>query len=210
MLTYKESKGQAFATLEGNWGKAAIASLIYFVIPAVLSSGGSFAFPKSPEQLLGASDGWSVIVGILLLPLSWGYCYYFLKMSRRQGVDYGTLFEGFKGYLRICLTMLLMQIYICLWALLLIVPGIIKSYSYAMTPFILADDPNIKYDEAIEKSMKMMDGKKTELFLIDLSMIGWFLLSCLTLGIGFLFSYPYNVSAHAHFYESIKEDLYNA
>lgn len=207
MLTYTESKDRAFATLEGNWGKAAIASLIYFLIPTLVSGSGSFVFPKSPEQIVSISDGWSIVASLLILPLSWGYYVYFLKMSRRQAVDYGNLFDGFKDYLRIWLTMLLVEIYTLLWSLLLIVPGIIKYYSYSMTSFILADDPNIKYDEAIEKSMKMMQGKKMELFFIDLSMIGWFLLSCLSLGIGFLFLYPYNVSAHAHFYESIKEDI---
>jgi len=205
MLTYSESKNRALATLEGNWGKAAIASLIYFLIPSLLSGGVGFAFPKTPEQIIGVSDGWGVLVGVLLLPLTWGYSVFFLRMSRRQTVDYGNLFDGFKDYLRICLTMLLVNIYTFLWALLLIVPGIIKYYSYSMTPFILADDPDIKYDEAIEKSMRIMQGKKMELFFIDLSMIGWFILSCLSLGIGFLFLYPYNVSAHAHFYESIKE-----
>lgn len=102
--------------------------------------------------------------------------------------------------------MLLVEIYTSLWTLLFIVPGIIKHYSYAMTSFILADDPDIRYNDAIEMSMAMMDGKKKELFLIDLSMIGWFLLSCLTLGIGFLFLYPYNITAHAHFYESLKAE----
>lgn len=120
-----------------------------------------------------------------------------------RDADYGTLFDGFKDYLRIFLTMLLVQIYTVLWMLLLIVPGIIKSYSYSMTSFVLADNPDMKYDAAIEESMRLMKGHKMDLFLLDLSMIGWGILSLLTAGIGLLFLAPYNTTAHAHFYEGL-------
>ena len=101
--------------------------------------------------------------------------------------------------------MLLKMVYTMLWMLLLIVPGIIKSYSYAMTEYILKDDLEITENAAIEKSMQMMEGHKMELFLLDLSFIGWALLSILSCGIGFFFLEPYMITARAHFYEDLKQ-----
>jgi uncharacterized membrane protein len=103
--------------------------------------------------------------------------------------------------------MLLKAIYLILWTLLLIIPGIIKSYSYAMTEFILKDNPEMKNNAAIEKSMAMMQGKKMKLFLLDLSFIGWIILAILTLGLGFVLLVPYMYTARAAFYEDLKAEL---
>jgi len=119
------------------------------------------------------------------------------------------LFDGFSQYVRITLAELLKGIYVLLWLFLFIIPGFVKSYSYAMTEFILKDNPEISGEDAICLSMKMMQGHKMQLFLLDLSMIGWLILSFLTLGIGFLFLVPYNYSAHAHFYEDLKAEYDN-
>ena len=91
-----------------------------------------------------------------------------------------------------------------LWSLLLVIPGIIKSYSYAMTSFILKDEPEMKNNAAIEKSMVMMDGNKMKLFMLDLSFIGWAILCLFTFGIGFFFLQPYMQASHAAFYEDLK------
>ena len=144
--------------------------------------------------------------GLFVIPLSWGYGVLWLALARNENVDYGMLFDGFKDYLRIFLTLLLVQIYTILWMLLLIIPGLVKCYSYSMTSFILKDNPEMKYDAAINESMRMMQGHKMKLFLLDLSFIGWFFLSILTLGIGFLFLQPYMSTAHAHFYEDLKTE----
>lgn len=146
------------------------------------------------------------MVSILLLPVSWGYAIYFLRHVRMETTYWSMLFDGFKDYLRIFPTLLLVGIYTMLWSLLLIVPGIMKSYSYAMTSYVLLDHPEMKYNAAIEESMRLMKGHRMDLFMIDLTMIGWFILSCLTLGIGFLFLGPYNSMAHAHFYEGLISD----
>lgn len=79
-----------------------------------------------------------------------------------------------------------------------------------MVPYILKDNPEIKNNKAINLSMKMMEDYKTDLFLLDLSMIGWFILSILTCGIGFLLLIPYVKTVHAHFYEEVKQDLENS
>ena len=200
MKTISEYKDMALRSLEGNWGKAAIASLIFYAIMEIVGYSPSFVLDPAPGLI---TQGF---LTLLLLPLAWGYAVFFLRLIRRENTDYGRLFDGFSQYGRILLAELLKGIYELLWALLLIVPGIIKSYSYSMTEFLLKDNPGMSGEEAICESMRLMQGHKMQLFLLDLSMIGWLILSCLTLGIGFLFLIPYMYSAHAHFYEDLKDN----
>ena len=102
--------------------------------------------------------------------------------------------------------MLLMTIYTILWSLLLIVPGIIKSLSYALTPYIVAEKPELSANESIELSMKMMDGHKMDLFLIILGFLGLAVLSIFTLCIGYLWLAPYMYAKMAAFYEDVKAE----
>ena len=200
MKTISEYKDLALQSLEGNWTKVAVASFINFVILEVLGSGPSlFMEPTAGAIMQG-------VVTIILLPMLWSYIVFFLRLIRKEDLAYGHLFDGFRQYVRIFLAMLLKGIYVLLWSLLLIIPGIIKEYSYAMTENILKDNPDMSGEQAICESMRMMEGHKMQLFLLDLSMIGWLILSILTLGIGFLFSYPYLCTAHAHFYEDVKKE----
>ena len=111
-----------------------------------------------------------------------------------------------KQYLRITLTLLLQGIYTFLWTLLLVIPGIIKHYSYSMTSYVLHDNPELKYDDAIDRSIKLMKGHKMKLFLLDLSFIGWILLGIITCGIGMLWVYPYWLTSHAAFYNDLLEE----
>ena len=200
MKTISEYKDLALQSLEGNWTKVAVASFINFVILEVLGSGPSlFMEPTAGAIMQG-------VVTIILLPMLWSYIVFFLRLIRKEDLAYGHLFDGFRQYVRIFLAMLLKGIYVLLWSLLLIIPGIIKEYSYAMTENILKDNPDMSGEQAIRESMRMMEGHKMQLFLLDLSMIGWLILSILSLGIGFLFSYPYLCTAHAHFYEDVKAE----
>lgn len=196
MISISQCKERAAGSLSGNWGRFAIAVIIYYILMGVPAFSLSYA----------VVDGLGNIVQILLLPLFYGLMVMCLNQARGKRADIEQMFEGFYDYVRIFTTMLLTGIYTVLWSLLLIVPGIIKSYSYSMTPFILKDYPGMKNNDAIDESIDMMKGHKKELFLLDLSMIGWFILSCLTLGIGFLFLIPYNYTAHAHFYEELKKE----
>ena len=110
------------------------------------------------------------------------------------------MFDMFKeGFLQA----LLCSIYLVLWTLLFIIPGIVKSLSYAMTPFILLENPYMSAKEAITASRKLMDGHKGELFILGLSFIGWEFLCVLTCGIGYLFLNPYMNAAHAAFYRNL-------
>lgn len=198
METITTYKNRAIASLTNKWGAAALVTLIYMVI----------------TYFVCGVAGWmneflSSVMSLLLAPMAWGLTVIFLGVARGEGIENGRLFDGFKDYSRIFTTILLQGIYTFLWALLLIVPGIIKSYSYAMTQFILKDNPELSNNAAIERSMELMEGRKMQLFLLDLSMIGWAILSVLTCGIGFLFLMPYVYTAHAHFYEdALKEEGY--
>lgn len=197
MRTNSELKNAAIASLTGKWGEAAILVLIYFLV--VIGISGALGMNEKTSYA-------SPLLNFLIYPMVWGMNVAFLEVSRGMKVEYGRLIDGYKDFARIALTGLLKYVYIILWTLLLIIPGIVKCYSYSMTEFILRDDPEISCNAAIEKSMQMMRGNKMKLFLLDLSFIGWAILCIFTLGIGFLFLSPYMETAHAHFYDDIKDD----
>lgn len=186
----------ACSQLKGHWKPAVLFTLVYVIIASV-------------AQLIGSkSDLVSILISLfVLIPLQYGYNVAFLGFKRTgETVKIEQLFDAFKDYGRVALTSILQCIYIFLWTLLLIVPGIIKSLSYSQTYYILKDYPELKNNEAIELSMAMMKGHKFDYFYLTLTFIGWILLSILTLGIGFLWISPYICTASAHFYEYVKED----
>lgn len=194
-----ELRQEACNALSGNWLLAALAMLICMAIAAIC------AYIPIIGSLL------CIFVG---LPISWGIYILFQDIYYRKPFNGSTMisnmFRGFNDYGRIFGTMFLVQLYTFLWTLLLIVPGIIKACSYAMTPFILREHPELSYNAAIEKSMAMMEGHKMKYFLLTLSFIGWALLCVLTLGIGYLFLYPYVYTSYAAFYEDLKKESYAA
>lgn len=130
----------------------------------------------------------------------------FLKVYNKQEFELGNLFDGFKDFSRALSAYLLMSLYIFLWLLLLIVPGIIAALGYSMTFFIMAEDPDLPATEAMQKSKQMMFGHKTELFVLGLTFIGWIILGALSFGIGFLWLNSYWYTAYTIFYKKIKEN----
>ncbi len=131
-----------------------------------------------------------------------------LKRFRgEEDLNMGTLFEGFKKYGHVLGGMWWMYLFIYLWSLLFIVPGIIKSIAYSMTPYILMDQPEIGAKEALKLSMQMTDGHKGQIFVMYLSFIGWQLLNGITYGIlGIFYVNPYYSCSLAGIYESLKND----
>ena len=198
MRTNQDYKNRALQCLEGNWGKAVVALLIGYAV--LLLPPYCFMLCMTDSPVAGLSNLWS----FAMLPLSWGMTVFFLRIARSEETAVGQLFDGFKDYWRIFSTLLLRGIYVLLWTLLLIVPGIIKNYSYAMTEYVLKDDPSLSANAAIERSMALMKGNKMRLFLLHLSFIGWGILAMMTLGIGLLLLIPYMSTAQAHFYEDLK------
>lgn len=160
--------------------------------------------------ILGLLNFFSIfIVGTLLVSQSLMN----LNVYRKKDFLFEDMIEPFKiNYVNTLTTYLLKMVFIFLWSLLFIIPGIIKRFSYAMTEFILVDNPKLTANEAITKSKEMMNGNKWRYFLLHLSFIGWYLLSILTFGIGFVFLAPYIKAAETAFYlELINEDtlIYN-
>ncbi|MBQ6796634.1 MAG: DUF975 family protein [Clostridia bacterium] len=133
-----------------------------------------------------------------------GLCFFFLR-NRHSDTNLSNLFAGYKNGLSVnIVTMLLRTIFIALWSLLFVIPGIVKMYEYSMIPYILADNPGISRKDAFALSKKMTNGNKGKLFVLDLSFIGWGLLCCLTAGIGFVFLAPYVNATRAETYEYLK------
>ena len=143
----------------------------------------------------------------VVLPLGLGFFNAFRLLLRGDGevpTNMGRI--AFQNYWHKVWGMFLMYIFIALWSLLFLIPGIIKMFSYAMTPYILEENPELTAGEAIDRSRAMMKGHKFDLFWLYLSFIGWFFLGFLTLGIGTLWISPYLETAQAAFYEEVKAD----
>ena len=190
MLKAKDLRHQAWNALKGKWGTMALCTLIY-------------------ELILGACAGLSYVyiggIAMLLLsgPLALGMVMLALNVIRGYAVKVETLFDGFKNFGKAFLLALINEIFIFLWSLLFIIPGIIKTFSYSMSPYILADNPGIEPNEARKQSMAMMKGHKWRLFCLEFSFIGWWLLCGLTLGILTFWVTPYVQTAIAEFYQDL-------
>ena len=105
-------------------------------------------------------------------------------------------------------TIFLRDLYIFLWSLLLIIPGIVKAYEYMMVPYLLSEDPSMPTEEAFARSKAMMDGEKWNVFVLDLSFLGWNILGACTLGILTVFYVaPYQYLTHAALYGALKQKM---
>lgn len=192
-----EAKRLAKSQLKGNWGEAVLA---YFLISIIMTGVSS----------LSVAFGIGAILSIIFMG-AWpvGMANYALEFTagREETPDIGEVFSGFKkeGFgQNFCLAFLI-GLFTFLWSLLLLIPGIIKAYSYSMSYFIRVDHPELTALQVMEKSKEMTKGYKWELFVVDLSFIGWGLLANLTLGIGYLWLIPYMYMTKANIYRQIKE-----
>ncbi len=183
---------QARETLKGNWGKAVGVCLLSMAVAMVLSF-----IPVIGQIAIYATYG----------AFMFGAALFFLNLSRGKEATVDQLFNGFNYLGKTLGTYLLCALFVMLWSLLLIVPGIIAAYSYSLVYYILVDEPNLKPLEALRKSKKMMYGNKAKLFYLGLRFIGWALLCVLTLGVGFIWLAPYMQTTLAKFYEDVKKNF---
>jgi uncharacterized membrane protein len=190
-------KNKALKSLEGNWGTAAIATLLIAIISGGISSIATLPFGNDPVTGMGINSIWS----LLCLPLQWGYTVFFLNLLRKEDIRYERLFDGYKDFVRTFLMEFLYVIAITIGFCLFIIPGIILAVGLMMAPYILKDDQEISAMDALKKSWTMTNGHKMKLFWLGLSFIGWIILSLMTLGIGFFFLVPYMDTTFAHYYE---------
>ncbi|PFU89844.1 hypothetical protein COK92_24555 [Bacillus anthracis] len=205
-------KGEALDSLEGKWGLAVGATLLISVLIMAFNFIIDFSFTQafSWEDTKNSTIV-DIITTFMVGPLTLGGYYLALHIIREKDARIGHIFRWFtegSKFIKSFLLYIVVNIYIFLWCLLFIIPGIIKSFSYAMTYFIINDHPEYSINQAITESRRMMDGHKMEYFILCLSFIGWFILSCITLGIGFLWLIPYFYTTSAAFYEEIADEYY--
>lgn len=171
-----------------NW---LLAVLIIFVVSAVCTAAGS---------ILPA-------VGAILLsgPLMYSTCKMFVKQARDgEAMNLNSLLDGFKDdFGGILILGLLTDLFVFLWSLLLLVPGIIKSYAYSFAYYIKADHPDYDWRKCLKESQAMTYGHKWELFVLDLSFIGWFIVGSLALGVGAIWAEAWRNAAHAQAYREL-------
>ena len=197
MWTISSIKASAMEKFKANYGSSVLVLVLAGIIILAAESLGSI-IP------LGGSLAATIFLVNIIGEV--GTRRFFIHNHRDKG-EVGHLFESFSSsYLNQVLVMLLKNLFVWLWSLLLIVPGIIKYYEYLMIPYILTDNPEISWDDAKEQSRTMMEGEKMNAFLLHLSFIGWFLLSIITLGIlHIVFTGPYMAQAEAELYHVLLE-----
>lgn len=165
-----------------DWGAFMVGKYTYIMIAALIT--GALYF------VLGS------IIAV-------GYAKFNLNLADKLEGTFENLFAYFSYWKTTAVAKLLRSIYLLLWSLLFIIPGIIAALSYAMTNYILVENPEMSASEAINLSKQMMDGNKWRLFCLRLSFIGWDILCGLTLGIGYLWLTPYKQAAEAAFYREV-------
>lgn len=185
MRTIQEIKLQAKENVKPQHFEAIIAVLIVFLVMGTLSSIG---------------------VGFIIAgPLYVGLIYYFKKLEMKEKADFNVIFDGFKEPLTSSIVgYLLTSVFVFLWTFLFVIPGIIKYYSYAMTLYIIAENPEMPATEAITRSREIMVGQKFRLFLLHLSFIGWYLLGIITFGLAIIYILPVVQASVLEFYNDVK------
>ena len=209
MRTNQEYKNASLDRLRGNWTAPVIATLVFTVIALFCTSGQAIPYIKANTGMTLWLGGASFLLMVFVVnPLIVGYDNAMRLFYERGEED--ILNNMFKiattNYLHKVLGMFLMDLKVLLWTLLLIIPGIIMTFAYAMTPYILEEHPEIGAWDASTRSREMMKGHKFDLFWLYLSFIGWAILGILTFGIGYLWLSPYVSCSEIGFYNDLKAE----
>lgn len=210
MRANQEYKNAALDRLRGNWTAPVITTLV-FVIFALFCTGGNAApqFIKANTGLVYWCAGASFLLTVFIInPLIVGYENAMRLFYERGEQDVlSNMFRiATSNYMHKVGGMFLMELKVVLWTLLFFIPGIIMSFAYAMTPYILEEHPEISAWDASTRSREMMAGHKFSLFWLYLSFIGWVVLSILTFGIGMLWLSPYVSNSEIGFYNDLKAE----
>lgn len=170
-----------------------------------------------PKEISSSIFGWyyalNVLITIVLIPLNIGVAQNVLAWSRGEDVNkWKVLFGGFnsaKIFFKQVGVVVLNTILCALWAILFIVPGIIKGLAYSMYPYVLRDEPDLSVWQTLKKSEAIMKGYKGKLFLLYLSFVGWFILGAFTFGILYIWLTPYVMTSTVKFYDDVRRAYYN-
>lgn len=194
MLSRKEIKKRAREQLDGHiFSSRWVLAVACVIVVALLDFVGGL-----------------IIIGALLIAgtLNYGLIHYFSKTEKNKDGAFVDIFQGFKDdFVGTFALSIIETIFTFLWSLLLIIPGIIKGYSYSMSMYLKHEKPTRDWYDCHKTSMKMMKGKKWKLFVLDLSFLGWYILGFLCLGVGVFFVMPYHLSARYNFFLEAKKDI---
>lgn len=187
-----ELKMAAKDQIKGNIG-------MYFVCMLIVSciSGALGYIPKVGY----------ILSFLFLSPMILAFARINLGMTNGEKVEVKPLLESFNDFGKALLLNILASVFICLWSILLVVPGIIKALSYSMSFYILAENPDMDAMEALEESKKIMEGHKWEFFVLLLSFILWDILGCITWGLAYIYVAPYKNATIADYYNKIKNEV---
>ena len=186
MVKVSVIKKQAKLSLKKSFGICLGASLLLTLFYSLLSITG--------------------IGGLFVNIFTVGYCSLYVAAYRHGNAKIEMLFSGWKNMGPGLVAGILVPLYTFLWSLLFVIPGIVKSYSYAMVNFIIQDNPSMTASQAITLSRHMMKGHKWKLFWLEFSFIVWHLLGVITLGLSNLYFIPYSMASHTAFYEVVKAE----
>lgn len=217
--------------LTGRWGVAIGSSIVASLLGGIYSANININFNYSDNETAGNSvfswfsnlTGSQMVflgaAGAFLLNMALVFSIARLFIGSIVGIGYArfnldlvdnvtearfaTLFSYMRFWKVAIITRIARTLYILLWTLLFIIPGIIASYNYALTDYILAENPELTTKEALELSKKMMYGHRFRLFCLEFSFIGWAFLCVLSLGIGLIWLLPYTEAAKAAFYRDV-------
>jgi uncharacterized membrane protein len=213
-----ELKAAAKQNLDGKWLAAIAVCVVAWILVEAFTYGNggnsSLRYVLENGRLIRVAnhDGNSFrnlasIVGFIIGgPIYFGVANYFLKLAKGLPAEFNDLFSGFSLFKTNFVLNLLKSLFIMLWSLLLVVPGIIAAIKYSMAYYIMNDNPGLGALEAIRISTEMMNGHKMRFFEMWLSFLGWFILGIFTAGLGMLYAIPYYRSAKANFYLDLKEN----
>ena len=230
MWTRKELKTNAKGLLKANYWKVFLASVVISLFTSASSSSSSQSVKEEGSEAfaqMGSMDLSALLVGLgivlsatlVMLVIAVLFTAFvanpfkvgaqkLLLNCKQNNAKCGDLLFAFKNsYVNVAKTMFLQNLFIGLWSLLFIIPGIVKMYQYRMVVYLMAENPDMNWKEALAKSKEMMNGQKWNAFVLDLSFIGWHILGICTLGIVETFyTLPYSLLTNAELYYALKEN----
>ena len=206
MKNYSDYHAQAQETLKNHWGIVALMQALLIIISVLISGSGAIVEFYPQYQTLSA---FSSLGSFLVLPLQVAFYNVLLRAVRHSDGNWWDnaweiIRKQYGKFLLAELVRIIILVVVSIFTLL--IGGIILAYAYAMVPYLLHDYPELSIREAMKISREMMRGHKWELFVLDLTFIGWIILSIFTLGLGILFVEPYQQAARSAFYEDLKRD----
>ena len=219
MFDRAKLKASAKQQIQGNIGILVVCGLIVGLVTGLVSwvmtsiinnlllVPAAYTLSQEGMVIFGAitSGAIQVVIQVILAAaFSIGMVMIYLNLTKGQRPQAGDVFKGFQIYGKAVALTLFTTLFTLLWSLLFLIPGIIKSIAYSMAPYILAENPGMTAREAINESKRITNGHKVDLFVLNLSFLGWILFCVVTLGIGLIYVYPYMQATIANAYLKLK------